>query len=163
MSKQVNYADVSSADEEDEEEVKRHEAERLGRLRNQLVVEDILEHRTVLRPREHRAHDGGVRGMHNSGLCQICEAQGLPSQGKRVPHGTGEDGEPPRGGEGGDGGGTTPALLRMTEYLVKWKQGSHLWDTWECNAVLRGTMYRGRELKVRRAHATHCFALHRTH
>ena len=137
----MNYADVSSADEEDEEEIRRHEAERLGRLRNQIVVEDILEHRTVLRPRQHRTHHGGVRGMHNQGRCQMCEALGLPAHGKRVAHGSSGDGD-------ARGDGDMASCVRMTEYLVKWKQGSHLWDTWECNAVLRGTTYRGRELKV---------------
>ena len=136
--KQVSYAE--SSNDEDAAEVELHEADRRAREANTLTVEEIVDHRTVLRPPVHRSHEGGVRGMRSSGRCECCAAAGLQADGRRYT-------------EDGAAAATEAGLVAMTEFLVKWRQGSHLWDTWECNAVLRGTTYRGRNLRVRRCPA----------
>ena len=108
------------------------------------TVESVLDHRNVMRPAGHAYHQGGVRGAEST-QCELCKFDKLePSDGKSLAFAK------PAGAAASVAAKGTAAAVAMTEFLIKWEEGSHLWNTWECAAIFRNSTYRGRLLKASR-------------
>lgn len=114
-------------------------------------MESVLDHRNVMRPAGHAYHQGGVRGAEST-QCELCKFDKLePSDGKSLAF------TKPAGAAASVAAKGTAAAVAMTEFLIKWEEGSHLWNTWECAAIFRNSTYRGRLLKASRLAAVCCF------